>query len=169
MEDRRFGTKVASAATHKAGRNSFRPASCHQIEDGRSGRKPLLPKRVFVGAASAATPCVIEKQGSGLPESPSPRPSCHRRRMFGAKAPPTEARFCRSGFRRDLRVIENRRFGSKDRGAFSPMIADGMEGNCPQLLGLDRRAQREGRGWPLLLSDRSRTWAKAKAPPAVVG
>jgi hypothetical protein len=33
------------------------------IEDGCSGRKPLLQRPIFVGAASAATFCVIENQG----------------------------------------------------------------------------------------------------------
>jgi hypothetical protein len=52
-----------------------------------------LPPRPF---ASSRT------RGSRLPGPLPSRPLCHRRRVFGAKAPPTEAHFCRSGFSRDL-------------------------------------------------------------------
>jgi hypothetical protein len=71
---------------------------------------------------------------------------------------------CRSGFRRDLCLIENRglevngaafaaplrhrgrRFGAEDRGSSSRRIGDGVEGNCGQLPCLNPMAQREGGG-----------------------
>jgi len=75
------------------------------------GESPSSRSPLFVGAALAATSASSRTRDSGLPEQPSPRPFCHRSGKFGAKAPPTEAHFCRSGFRRDLSVTENHGLG----------------------------------------------------------
>jgi hypothetical protein len=80
---RGFGAKAPSVS-----RNSFRPSYRR-----RGFRRDPLRHR-----EPGARGC-----RSSLHRDPLP----HRRRVFGAKAPPTETDFRRSGFRRDLRVIEN--------------------------------------------------------------
>jgi hypothetical protein len=95
-----------------------------------SGRKPLLQKPIFVGAALAAILASSGTRGWELSERLSPRPLRHREPgsrgcrsnphrdpcaieggKFGAKAPPTEAHFCRSGFSRD--PLRHREPGSR--------------------------------------------------------
>jgi hypothetical protein len=115
----------------------------------------------IVGAAFAATFASSRTRGSELSEQVSLRPLRHRRRGFGAKAPPTEnhlfvgaasaatpasARTKGSGLpkRLPLRPLRHRRrrFGAKA----PPMIGDRVEGNGPRLPGLDPRARWEGQG-----------------------
>jgi hypothetical protein len=91
-----------------------------------------------VGAASAATLCVIEDEGSG------------RKPLLQKPA------FCRSGFRRDPCVIENRRFGSKDHGSSSPIS---NVGQLPAVALLEPHGATRGRRRPLSFSDHSRTCA----------
>jgi hypothetical protein len=85
-----------------------------------------LPPRPF---ASSRT------RGSRLPGPLPSRPLCHRRRVFGAKAPPTEAHFCRSGFSRDLlRHREPGVRGCRGSSRRDPcVIEDGCSGLKPLL------------------------------------
>jgi hypothetical protein len=73
-------------------RSGFHCDPC-AIEGGGSGRKPLLQKPSFCRSGFSRDLCVIENQGFGLPKRLSLRPLRHRRRRFGAKAPPTETVF----------------------------------------------------------------------------
>jgi hypothetical protein len=112
------------------------------IEDGKFGAKaPLYKNRLFVGAASAATLCVIEHRRFGfvgaasvatlallkaessgrkpLLQKPSFRRSGFSRDPLRHREP--EVRVCRGGFRRDPFAIQGRGLG------------DGMEDNGGQL------------------------------------
>jgi|GEM_PF-3230173 len=91
-----------------------------------------------VGAASAATLCVIEDEGSG------------RKPLL------QEPAFCKSGFSRDPCVIENRRFGSKDHGSSSPIS---NVGQLPAVALLEPHGATRRRRRSLSLSDHSRTCA----------
>ena len=113
---RPFCVGAASAATLASSRTRGLglPERLHcdpcVIEGGGSGRKPLLQRPFYVGAASAATSAATlrhREPGAWGCRSSSLRPLCHRRRRFGAKAPPTKAVLCRSGFSRDPCVIAN--------------------------------------------------------------
>jgi hypothetical protein len=53
-------------------------------------------------------------------------------------------------------TLASSRTGGSGRRITALPLRDRIEGNGPWWLGLDRRAQREGRGWPLPLPDRSR-------------
>jgi hypothetical protein len=86
------------------------------------GESPSYRNHLFVGAASAATFASSRTRGSGLPKRLPLRPLRHRRRRFGAKAPPTETIFCRSGFSRDLCAIENQGFRVTE-AAFTATLA----------------------------------------------
>jgi hypothetical protein len=63
------------------------------VEDRGSGRKPLLQRPIFVGAASAATFASSKTIGWELPERLPSQPCVIEDGRFGAKAPPPETIF----------------------------------------------------------------------------
>jgi hypothetical protein len=84
---------------------------CHRGRKVR-GESPSYKNRLFVGAALAATLCVIENRGLGVAEAiftatlaPSKAESSGRKPLLQKPS------FRRSGFRRDPCVIENRGLG----------------------------------------------------------
>jgi len=97
------------------------------LEDGRSGRKPLLQTISSCRSGFSRDPCVFEggewrvrgegpsyKQFHSCRSGFSRDPCVIEGGEFGAKAPPTKKSFCRSGFSRDCCGIEEPGLGFGD-------------------------------------------------------
>jgi hypothetical protein len=128
--------RFEAGALPMASRNSFRhPCVCR-----RSGFSRNL--------------CVIENRRSGVVEAASIATiSSSKTKVRGESPSYRNQLFVGAAF---AATLASSRTGGSGRRITALPLRGRIEGNGPWWLGLDRRAQREGRGWPLLLPDRSR-------------